>query len=341
MKLHRAYFAINPQVGAVTPRAHGLDISKYDLYFSPDTALNQLDFVIQRIGYRLTRDEYFDKLIDGVMQVPIRGGYHYLNSDTAWRLQADKYLSWISGWDYHFHACDFERAYNVLNADFAYSAWQWIHHVASRTGKPVFLYTSPSLYKEFIYPSQAKWGLNWNTVPLWTAQWFWTPNPNGTPSNPTGRTAGWRIWQYTDQGNGPMYGVARPTACDLDVYNGARGDMARYLGITTPTEQPTEAEAMWKGTTNTIAKLWRDPGVGQIDTIQAGTAVTGDAPLGEYVYLRTPKVGYTKKIWLSGYVLITTPPPPPPEEPPVVTLKHTVKIYSNGSYSVDDGPVIA
>lgn len=340
---HPLYFSVNPQGSEITTRAHGLDISKYDLYFHPDVATAQLDFVIQRVSYRLTRDEGFANLIDGVMQIPIRGGYHYLNTDTAWKLQADKYLSYVSGLPYHFHACDFEGAFNVLSLDYAYWAWQWIHYVQDRTGKPVFLYTSPSLYSRWIFPSQARFGINWNTVPLWTAQWFWTPNANGTPSTPTGRTAPWKLWQYTDKGNGPLFGVSRPTACDLNVFNGTRADMARYLNITVPPrETPPEVEAMWKGRTNTAAKLWREPGVGQIDTIPSGTDVTGDAPLGEYVYLRTPKAGYTKKLWLSNYALVPVepPPPPPPPEEPTITIKHTIRIYSNGSYAVDDGPVI-
>jgi hypothetical protein len=33
--------------------------------------------------------------------------------------------------------------------------------------------------------------------------------------------------------------------------------------------------------------------------------------------------------------------PAPPTEPPTIILKHTIKIYNNGSYSVDDGPIVA
>lgn len=63
-----------------TNRAHGIDISKYDKFFNPETATAQLDFVIQRISYGIRQDEAFGDLVDGVMRVPIRGGYHYLSS---------------------------------------------------------------------------------------------------------------------------------------------------------------------------------------------------------------------------------------------------------------------
>lgn len=235
---HRVYFALNPQGAVVTPRAHGIDISKYDLFFLPETATGQLDFVFQRVSYRTTRDEAFLKLVAGVMQVPIRMGYHYLNSDTSWKTQADAFVSYAAPYDYHCFACDFEGAFNVLSADFAYSAWQWIHYVQGRTGKPVLIYTSPSLYTSYLVPSQAKYGIDWNTIPLWTAQWFLVPNPNGTPSNPSGRTGGWKFWQYTDHGDGTLYGVARKTACDLDVYNGTVPQLREWLKIGEPPPPP-------------------------------------------------------------------------------------------------------
>lgn len=70
---------------------------------------------------------------------------------------------------------------------------------------------------------------------------------------------------------------------------------------------------MYQGKTSVVAKLWKSPGVDQIATIPAGTSVTGDAPRADgYVYLRSPRAGWTKKIWLLNYVLIVVPPPPPP-----------------------------
>jgi GH25 family lysozyme M1 (1,4-beta-N-acetylmuramidase) len=234
MNLHRLYFTLFPQDVTITPRAHGLDVSKYDQYFLPNEATAQLDFVIQRVSYGITRDEAFAKLVGGVMQVGIHGCYHYLSSYINWQEQADKFLSYIAGYDYHFLVCDFEGAFNLLNTAFAYSAWRWIKYVEQKTGKPVILYTSPSLYNDYITPSQSLYNIDWNTVALWTAQWFFTPNPDGTPSLPKGRTAGWKLWQYTDKGDGTKYGVARSTACDLDVYNGTPAQMRDWLGIGRP-----------------------------------------------------------------------------------------------------------
>ena len=97
---------------------------------------------------------------------------------------------------------------------------------------------------------------------------------------------------------------------------------------------------MWKGRTNVIAKLWNQPNGSQIDQLPAGVEVTGDAPLGEFVFLRTPKQGYTKKIWLAGYALVPVAPPPPPnpDPEPTVILKHTIQTYSDGTIRIDGNP---
>lgn len=98
---------------------------------------------------------------------------------------------------------------------------------------------------------------------------------------------------------------------------------------------------MHRGTTKEPAKVWEGVGVRQIDTLPAGTTVTGDAPRSDgYVLLRTPRVGYTKLIWLQNYNLVTVEPPPPPPPPPGdPTLKHVIDIFSDGSILVDGNPI--
>ena len=232
--IHRAILTLSPQGAIITPRAHGIDISKYDQYFYYAQVTGQLDFIIQRASYRTTRDQLFDFMVGDVMSIPIRGAYHYLNSDTGWAAQADKFLTVVSPHNFHFYVCDFESAVNVMSTAFARSAWDFIQYVRSETGKPVLLYTSPSIYNSYITPSARAW----ESIPLWNAQWNYTPNPNGTPKLPTGRTT-WKIWQYTDSGMGKdLYGVARNGACDLNVYNGSVAEMRAWLGVGGSTPPP-------------------------------------------------------------------------------------------------------
>jgi len=226
---------------AQTNRAHGIDISKYDKFFKPETATTQLDFVIQRIGYGVRKDEAFDTLVDGVMRVPIRGGYHYLSSGVDWKRQADLFLEHTANKPYHFFACDFEGAFNTMSSEFAYSAWRWITYVANVSKKKTVLYTNPSNYTSYIIPSSRIYGINWESIDFWVAQYNFTPNPNAQPAIPKGRQS-WHVWQYTDKGDGTKYGVARPTACDLNVFNGTKEQMAEWLKIDNhppPTNEPS------------------------------------------------------------------------------------------------------
>ena len=228
MNIHSLYFSLFPQSTSLTARAHGIDLSKYDLYFLPETAAGQLDFVVQRASYGLTQDERFNELLIGVKQVGIRGAYHYLSSGLGWQAQADKYLSIVSPHDYHFHVCDFEGAYNTLSTAFAKRAWDWIAYVRQKTGKPVLLYTGKYIYQDYITPSGTQYGIDWNTVPLWIAQYPFAPVPDGTPSLPAGRN-NWTLWQYTDKGNSELYGTG--AACDLDVYHGTPAELKQWLAI--------------------------------------------------------------------------------------------------------------
>jgi len=280
---HSAYFTAFPQGATVTNRAHGIDFSKYDLYFKPEMATGQLDFGVQRVSYRTTRDEAFLSLVEPAMQLSIRGAYHYLNSDTQWKPQADKFLDIISPYNYHFLVCDFESAFNVMSIDYAYQAWQWIQYVQDRTGDPVLIYTTPYTYTDYLYPSQKRYGIDWNTIDAWFAQWFWIPNPDGAPTNPTGRTRKWKLWQYTDKGNGPLYGVARLTACDLNVFNGTVPEMRTFFKVTdippAPPDPPQGGTMNQEGTVLvTKVNIRQGPGTGYPDI---GDLFKGDRVIGE------------------------------------------------------------
>lgn len=98
---------------------------------------------------------------------------------------------------------------------------------------------------------------------------------------------------------------------------------------------------MYRGTTNSLAKIWNSVGGQQITSVPSGTTVTGDAPgANGYTYLRTPQAGFTKTMWLSNYNVVTAPPPPPPPPPPdgQPTLTHEIDIFSDGSITIDGNP---
>lgn len=166
---------------------------------------------------------------------------------------------------------------------------------------------------------------------LWLA-WYGTMNVVRVP--PPWAEADLLLWQWTSAGDGTRYGVGSKEL-DLNWFSGSPLDFDIRFGAGIPTPPP-QGDEMYKGKTATIAKLWNTPGGTQIAQLPAGVEVTGDPPSGGYAYIRTPKTGYTKTQWLSGYRLVEgpTPPPPPdpePEQPPAGEFPGRVGLTFDGT----------
>jgi len=217
----------------LTPRANGIDISKYDQYFRPDLATKQLDFVIQRLSYGMRHDELRLQLKPGVMSMKRRGAYHYYSTSVPWLDQAKFFLD-TAGLDYKWLCWDYEISYNNLNARTANDCMKALAWLKEYFPGKVVLYTSPYIYNTYLTPFVGNQPKAW---PLWIAQYwyFWSPNKN--PGLPTGVTD-WALWQYTDKGNGTEFGLARSTAADLDVFNGTPLEMDDWIGIVPRPPQP-------------------------------------------------------------------------------------------------------
>lgn len=225
-------------------RALGIDLSKYDKVFNPEQAQIKPDFVIQRVGYGLVRDEAFDVIFQGVSKFDVRLGYHYINSGIDYKAQADKYIQYSSGCDFKAHVSDFEGYANTLSVDFAYECWKWIDYVRQKTGLPVILYTGRYLYQDFILPSQKKYGIDWDSVPLWIAQYSGTDPQTSNPSLPAGRTGGWKLWQFSSTGDGTLFGTGRTDKIDQNVFNGSVNDMRQWLGVVPLPQQDENGGSM-------------------------------------------------------------------------------------------------
>jgi GH25 family lysozyme M1 (1,4-beta-N-acetylmuramidase) len=233
-------------------RATGIDISKWDVSFSPPL-IGGPQFVIQRASYGLTQDPLFEQLYTGVVKVPVRGAYHYMSSGFTWTGQANFFLDTVKAKDYHFYVCDFEGTYNVLSVDFAAAAIEWMRHIQSATGKKVLIYSNISTYQDYLSKdSRIK------EFPLWIA-WPPTPIPDPQTTNPRlpiiGWTARlmsligrspltWTFWQYSF-GEHNMFGKANGvgrTGCDVDVFNGTYEELCNWAGVNAPAPIPLTLE---------------------------------------------------------------------------------------------------
>jgi len=151
---------------------------------------------------------------------------------------------------------------------------------------------------------------------------LWIANYNvAAPMLPFGYTS-WDFWQWTSSGDATKY--APNSNHKLEV------DMNYWMG------EPTTGGTLATYKTKQNAKLWANFTNGvfsdQIDSIPAGTTVTGNALSGGAVRLSNP-VGWTKAIWLEA---IATPPPPPPPPPSDVHPVSAVVTMSDGySYKTE------
>lgn len=170
------------------------------------------------------------------------------------------------------------------------------------------------------------------------------------------------FWQFTSSAPGALYGVSS-LEIDLSWYS---SDMAAFskrfnLGASAPSGGTMTKYYKW---TANAANIRTGPGSSYAskgfliggDVIQVDDAKVGSwFPFkiaqhsdGKVVTLTggTPLDGLHGTYWVSdGYMteVSSLPKPPTPETPPptpTVTLTHTIRVYSDGSIQVDDGPRI-
>ena len=207
-------------------RAHGIDISKWQVTFDASVNPDDIQFVVMRASVGIMADPIFDQLYESIQPVPIRGAYHYFRSEWGWKEQADKFVELVKDTNLHYFALDVETADNVRSKKFCDDAKRWIDYVAKKTGKKVILYTNPIIYSTWLKP-YGNWMKNY---PLWLAQYWFEPDRDKTPGLPEGVTE-WSFWQYSADGNnlGDVYGVGS-RSIDLDVFNGTEAELRKFVG---------------------------------------------------------------------------------------------------------------
>jgi WD40 repeat protein len=167
----------------------------------------------------------------------MRGAYHYFRENVPWQEQADHFLSVVQGKGFHFYILDLEVIPKDGSTDFLADAEQWLKYVDEQVDGKVLLATGSFYLTKF--GAAGEWMRNW---PLMILQYPITPDRNGNPALPDGFRE-WKIWNYTDKGNGPQFGVGADRVYLL-VYNGTPTEMRQWLGIS--------AFSILNRTTNTV-----------------------------------------------------------------------------------------
>lgn len=213
----------------------GIDVSKYNLGWSPDKAKKPIGFVIQRASYGIVKDQNFNAILPEVQKIPIRGAYHYYSSSVNWKLQADLFLSIIGDAKFHFYVLDYEGAYNNLDGRTIAEAAEFVRYVKQKTNKRCMIYFNCDIYKRFVVPyGYTNWS---NLQDVWIAQYPYSigQTPLATaPALPVGLKK-WDIWQYgaadvnftAGKTAGPDYGGGLG-GMDLNYFNGSIDDMLAW-----------------------------------------------------------------------------------------------------------------
>ena len=198
-------------------------------------------FAIIRTGQNLWEDNEFDiswKACKGILP---RGSYWFYDSRVDPKRQAKKYLSCFNdpndlGELPHF--ADFEDVYGG-----PFGTWRhWYDFMEElkvlRPGIRLGVYTGYFYWMErTVGKSIPTASLNYfKQYPLWVAAY----NPLG-PQVPK-PWSDWTLWQYTDNGNGPLYGV-ESLNIDLNLFNGDEAAFAKFAG-SVPVVTPPETTPM-------------------------------------------------------------------------------------------------
>ena len=327
------------------PRAQGVDVSHWDGEFDPERAAQPIHFAVMKLTEGTTFvDSMADSIWQGVKKVSVRGGYHYQRSGMSWLTQANHYLNVADRFDFHFHVLDLESIGNTYSNSFFADTRRILDYWKTTTSKKVVLYTNISTYEVFAASilNQYSDGQQWlDDLTLWIA---WPSLIALNPLMPKGRTE-WTFWQY--RWDGPPADWGTDAFCDVNVFNGSVEQLQAWADVITSDEEPPDDEVPPDdsipptGETMTTynltaitspTKRWSNswctvrtyPDIPNGTKLQANLKISGNYGLVGGTYVKGTQVRLDS--------VVETPTDP---IPPTKILTHTIKVYDDGSITVD------
>jgi GH25 family lysozyme M1 (1,4-beta-N-acetylmuramidase) len=294
-----------------------------------------------------------------------RGGYHFFSPLVDFIKSVDNTVSFFDG-DFGELPPVFDLEVTDGVSDTATRALKWLGRFRNQTGIVPIIYSSVG----FLNQIKAHLYLDFSAYPLWIAQYPYENLSDSvraqiikdtlyerkalsfpTPPAPFKRVS---FFQWTGRGNpedvaGYYTGYGSKLAIDFNVYNGTYEEMIQEfkLPVLTDPEEPTEPAPggdMKVGTLNQ-ALNYRD-GFGTVGTNVKGTLKGGDKVVGTIDTARSwfvvdhfivngikqvPSQQVYCSAWSGYYSSISDYVAPVPEK----TLTHTIKVYDDGSITVD------
>jgi GH25 family lysozyme M1 (1,4-beta-N-acetylmuramidase) len=214
-------------------------------------------------------------------------------------------------------------------------------------------FTRLSGYKPGFY-SAAGYMNDFGVMPLSLRRkfaYFWVANYGVLqPGMPRGFDAqDWQFWQFAATGDATVIAPSDTgkLETDLNYWNGDLPSFRQYFNLDAAPDEPTEPEP---GAIMADYQIVWDNGANE----RKGPS-TWDAPTGKIyaqgeiikvaeVIVKTIGVEVWGKLGEGRYVALVyngQERAKPVLPPPAVSIKHTIKVYSDGSIQVDDGAIIA
>lgn len=264
------------------------------------------DFIVIRAGQNLWSDRDFKYNWAEAKRVGLpRGSYWFYDSRADPKQQAEKWIETLGSdmGELPLFA-DFEESYNGPHA-----GWQkWYDFLerlkALANGKEISIYTgyyywTPNAPNPVTQPSSLEY---FHQYPLWVANYKVTKPRIPAPW----KDDEWLFWQYTEEGDGPAYGV-ESLEIDLNYFN---GDLAAFrqrfnLG-TAPSDKYKVDLSIRSGagaSFSVLGQLKQDDVLEKIETTPDWTKIKRESDNLEGWMLN------------SHLVTVSAPPPPPPPPP--------------------------
>lgn len=230
-------------------------------------------FVIVRAGQNLWGDRDFKANWRGAKAAGLpRGSYWFYDSRIDPKQQAEKWVSMFEG-DFGELPLfgDFEDTYNG-----GYRGWKHWYDFLERVKQLIPSSKEIGVYTGYYYWLENTVGVSIPTAslnyfkqyPLWIAAY----NPTG-PSVPK-PWDDWTLWQFTDNGDGAVYGV-ESLNIDLNYFNGDEDAFEQRFGVTLgPAPEPTPPGKNYRVSVTSL-KVRSGPGLsfGQIGSIKLNEVV--------------------------------------------------------------------
>jgi len=183
--------------------------------------------VILRAAAGATRDAMVDTYAPALKAagIPIVGAYLYYHPYEAWRPQLDALKAVMSKHGIRRGYLDLEDTKTVptLARDAETFMAALTAEMPLPAGKRHGVYTNASYWRQMGSPG---WGAAYD---LWIAAWNDAASPVvPAPWATSGRS--WTLWQYSNSGNGPAYGL-QSARVDLNRFNGTAAQYAEWLKI--------------------------------------------------------------------------------------------------------------